>query len=96
MGLSPAELEDITPYEFNLLMEGYNERELAEERRTRSIVWMIYCSIPKEEGHENQSMYELFPLPGDPAIIPDSEKKEYREIDAERKAAEEALMNSIK
>lgn len=42
MGLSPSELEEITPHQFNLLREGFNERQKFDLDRSRYVAYWIY------------------------------------------------------
>lgn len=61
MGLAPSELENITPYQFNLLREGFQESQLLEWDRTRFMAYYIYVMAGKVV--ENPvSMEEFRPL----------------------------------
>ncbi|MBO9614208.1 MAG: hypothetical protein J7619_15995 [Dyadobacter sp.] len=42
MGLAPSELEVITPYQFTLLREGFNERQKIESDRAKYIAYWVY------------------------------------------------------
>lgn len=58
MGLPPSELEYLSPYEFNLMMEGYRMKEEEKWKRTRSVMWMTGAAA----GGENYPTYEQFML----------------------------------
>jgi hypothetical protein len=61
MGLAPSELENVTPYQFNLLREGFQERQLLEWDRTRFSAYYTYVMAGKIV--ENPvSMEEFRPL----------------------------------
>lgn len=47
MNLPPSELENITPYQFNLLREGYNEAQKEEWKRSRFIAYWVYTMAGK-------------------------------------------------
>lgn len=83
MGISPSDLEDITPYEFGLLCEGYQKRQIEEWERVRFLAHKIIQVNVKDPP----SIYEILPLPGDqkteqPKIldITDEEKERIEEI----------------
>lgn len=42
MGLSPSELEAVTPYQFSLLREGFNERQKIEDGRAKYLAYWVY------------------------------------------------------
>lgn len=61
MGLAPSELENVTPYQFNLLREGFQEGQLLEWERTRFMAYYVYVMAGKVV--ENPvSMEEFRPL----------------------------------
>lgn len=61
MGLAPSELDNVTPYQFNLLREGFQERQLLEWERTRFLAYYTYVMAGKIV--ENPvSMEEFRPL----------------------------------
>lgn len=47
MGLTPSELENVTPYQFNLLREGYQQNQKHEWQRTRFIAYWVYTMAGK-------------------------------------------------
>lgn len=46
-------------------IEGYNERQLDDWRRTRLIGYQIYCSIPEKGKRKKKDIDKWLPLDGD-------------------------------
>lgn len=94
MGISPSELEDITPYEFNLLREGYNRQlgiiQQVEWERSKMIAYTYY--VMQAGGEDAVSMEEFF-RPAD-----EQNKKNIKDavkVRVKEKADLEAKMNKI-
>lgn len=47
MGLSPSDLEKITPYQFNLLREGFHERQKFEIEQAKYVAYYVYLMAGK-------------------------------------------------
>jgi len=87
IGLPPSELDHLSPYEFNLMVEGYRMREAEEWKRTKSIMWMTGATA----GGEDYPSYDEFMLSPD-------EKKSLapaRKISAREKKKMEDWINSF-
>ncbi|MCE6992104.1 hypothetical protein [Dyadobacter sp. CY323] len=93
MGISPSELENITPYEFDLLREGHNKHlkimQEAEWERTKLIAYTYY--VLQVGGDNAVSMDDFFKGDGQSS----SDLPESRKVSAKYKAEMEAKMNRI-
>ncbi|MET7253467.1 hypothetical protein [Dyadobacter fermentans] len=101
MGISPKDLKDITPYEFNLLREGYyKQREFDSNERWRLARFQAhttYAMIAGALGNTPDEIMDWFPLPTDEAAKEQRAKlKSERLIDLDYKREMEAKMNAIK
>lgn len=88
MGISPSELKDLTPYEFDLMREGYhkNLESLWDIAKFQSYV--TYANGSAAAGQD--------PVPFSEWLNPvDESLPTSQEIDPEYKARLEAKMNSI-
>lgn len=93
MGISPSELKDSTPYELNLLKEGFQKRQEADWERSRFQAWVTYAMQTTEDV---KSLEEFHPLPSDiRKKVEISKLPDKIEIDADYKAQLEAQMNQI-
>lgn len=61
MGLAPSELDHVTPYQFTLLREGFQDRQLLEWERVRFSAYYTYVMAGKVVEHP-VSMEEFRPL----------------------------------
>lgn len=101
MGIPPADLRYITPYEFNLLREGYYEAKQADLsnqwEQTREIAYTVYASICKAVGGKPEAKEDFISLKSDAERAKqNAEVPKARKIDSNLKAALEAQMNAIK
>ncbi len=72
MGLAPSELEVLTPYQFSLLREGFNERQKIETDRSKYIAYWVYKMAGKVV--ENPVSVEQFLNPNVASAAMDLEK----------------------
>ncbi|SDE82569.1 hypothetical protein SAMN04487996_107105 [Dyadobacter soli] len=72
MGLAPSELEVITPYQFSLLREGFNQRQKIETDRAKYIAYWVYKMAGKVV--ENPVSVEQFINPNTDGASLDLEK----------------------
>lgn len=87
MGIPPSELEYITPYEFNLLREGYHKNMESLWEIGKFQAWVTYASGASTAGQTPAPLEDW--LKGEtPASTPQA-----TEIDAAYKAEQEAKMN---
>jgi len=92
MGMTYLDYARCTWAQFVLKCEGYENRQLREDRRNRLLSWLIYISIPKKEGTVDLGIYEWMPLPNDPTkaqiLVAEkrAEKKKVSELDRESKS----------
>lgn len=61
MGLAPSELENITPYQFNLLREGYTQDQKFQWERVRYVAYWNYVMAGKS-AKDVMSIEEFMPL----------------------------------
>ena len=87
MGISPSEFEYITPYEFNLLREGYHKNMESLRGIGNFQAWVTYAVNASAAGVTPTPLEEW--LSGG---VPDN-TPESTEIDATYKAEQEAKMN---
>lgn len=100
MGIPPADLRHITPYEFNLLREGYFESKEADYldrwEQTREIAYTVYASICQAVGGKPDAKEDFIPLKIDAERAKrNAEAPKARKIDSNLKASLEAKMNAI-
>jgi len=62
MGISPSELRDSTPYELNLLKEGFQKRQEADWERSRFQAWVTYAMQTTEDVKSLEEFHEIFDL----------------------------------
>lgn len=61
MGLAPSELEHVTPYQFNLMREGYARDQESKWKRTRLTAYWTYVMAGKVV-ESPASIEEFLPL----------------------------------
>jgi hypothetical protein len=95
MGVNVADFRYITPYEFNLLREGYQVKQETDWRIAKYIAWNNYAMQATPE--DRVPMDEFHPI-----FLSDQIKKKKakpiaaaRKISAKKKAELEAKVNSM-
>ena len=98
MGIQPSELIDLTPYELNLLKEGFQKKLEDDMLRSKFVAYITYASITASVGG-TPVPYEEWDQPSapEPKEPVDSKKlKAARRISAKYKREQEERMNNYK
>ncbi|MCE7038994.1 hypothetical protein [Dyadobacter sp. CY312] len=85
MGLAPSELEHITPGQFNLMREGYEQGQVHEWERSRFVAYWVYTMAGKVASGDI-SIEQFRPLSQDDLNVAPSFAKipEYTEAQKEK------------
>jgi hypothetical protein len=96
MGINVADFKHITPYEFNLIREGFQKRQEHEWRLAKYVAWNNYAMQTTAE--DRVPMDEFHPIFESDQIDKKKDKPvaAARKISAKKKAEMEAKMNSMK
>ncbi|MCF2443655.1 hypothetical protein L0657_06780 [Dyadobacter sp. CY345] len=89
MGIQPSELNDLTPYEFNLMREGYHKNMESLWDIAKFQAWVVYASGCSAAGQTPKPIDQWLEKSPD---VPSNTPRE-QEIDADYKAEMEAKMN---
>lgn len=91
MGIQPSELIDLTPYEFNLMREGYHKNIQTLREIGKFQAWITYACHSAANGQDPipiENWYTDNPVSSEK--LPSAS-----EVDAQYKAEQEAKMNQI-